>query len=217
MLQCPQAREINPRADEMDTANGHATKESLHGTADRRAVEEAQVPPLIEVIQMTEEHVPAVEEIERRSFPVCWPANSFLNEVKNNRVAFYLVALIDGTPVGYIGVWFVMDEAHITTVGVLPDQRGKLIAKRLLWALMSKAVERKIRWATLEVAETNRAAIALYRSFGFTQVGLRKGYYNCEENAIVMWAGNLQGETFRRRLDEMGKEWDSTVVLDRLL
>src|ERR1022692_2987624 len=71
----------------------------------------------------------------------------------------------------------------------------------MLAQLLDEAIERGTSWITLEVRESNTVAQNLYKKYGFTVVNTRRGYYSDnDENALVMWAGNLKGEIFRNRL-----------------
>lgn len=155
---------------------------------------------------MGEQDVGAVVEIERRSFPVTWPEGSFLRELKENRCARYLVARLKGRVVGYAGAWVILEEAHVTTMAIAPEARGKGLGKLLFWHLMDLALREGSKWATLEVRADNQAALRLYRDFGFTRVGLRRRYYADDADAVIMWAGNLQSPAYRRRLERIRKE-----------
>src|SRR3981081_2114253 len=87
-------------------------------------------PVLID--DMTLEDIDAVQEVERTSFPVPWPANAFRHELTQNRNARYVVARSGDRIVGYAGLWLMVDEAHITTFAVHPDQRRLRIGERML-------------------------------------------------------------------------------------
>lgn len=165
----------------------------------------------IEIDFMKDEDIPVVQEIERLSFPSPWPDNSFDNELHHNRVACYLVARYEGKVIGYCGAWIIMDEIHITSVAVKPELRRRKIGERLIWQLLTIALEKGARWSTLEVREDNVAAVKLYEKFGFVKVGTRKAYYDYKDNAIVMWAGNLQGEGFRKKIEEIEKDFSSSA------
>ena len=79
-------------------------------------------PPVAVVIEpMALVDLDAVQEIERRSFRTPWPAHAYRTELETNRLAQYLVARIEGGVVGYGGMWVMVDEAHITTFAVDPD------------------------------------------------------------------------------------------------
>lgn len=134
-----------------------------------------------------------VREIEEASFPVPWPRDAYRAEIEDNKVAWYIVARDEQSQaVGFAGMWVIFDEAHITTLAVDPLRRRQGIGERLLLALIDLAIARGARWMTLEVRPSNRAALALYREFGFRDVAVRRRYYSDNgEDALVMWSGNL--------------------------
>ena len=150
---------------------------------------------------MTVEDIPHVLEIERESFRTPWPTDAYMHELRENRLATYIVARVDDELVGYAGMWVILDEAHITTIAVAPRHRGQHIGERLLIGLIDAALERGARWMTLEVRRSNDAAQALYKKYGFREIGTRKGYYSDNrEDAIVMWTGNLREREVQDRL-----------------
>src|SRR5687767_1775231 len=94
--------------------------------------------------------------------------------------------------IGFAGMWLAFDEAHITTIGVDPAQRGRGFGELLLLCMFDEAVKRGANWLTLEVRVTNVAAQALYRKYGFTAHGTRKRYYSDNnEDALIMWSPAL--------------------------
>jgi ribosomal-protein-alanine N-acetyltransferase len=91
--------------------------------------------------------------------------------------------------VGYIMARISGEEGEILNLAVLPRDRRKGIARRLLAAGMEALVAEGVREAYLEVRESNVPAITLYRSAGFRPVGLRPDYYrNPPEDALVLRA-----------------------------
>jgi ribosomal-protein-alanine N-acetyltransferase len=99
--------------------------------------------------------------------------------------------------VGYAGVLVQAGEAHITTVAVHPHHHRRKVATRLLVELLAAARQLGAEAATLEVRVANRAAQRLYAGFGFAPVGVRPGYYaETTEDALIMWAHELQGEQY---------------------
>lgn len=161
-----------------------------------------QTAPII-VEAMREADVESVRRIEGTSFATTWPDEAFLNELKTNRSAHYLVARQGETVLGYAGVWLVLDEAHITSIAVEPDRRGGGLGKKLLYHLLKSCQSLGARWATLEVRVDNEVALNMYRRFGFARIGLRKGYYESGHDAVIMWAGNLQSKSFQNRLESL--------------
>lgn len=90
----------------------------------------------------------------------------------------------DGVPaplIGYAGLWFDGDDAHLMTIGVAPESQGRGVGKAMLTALVDRAREIGARSLILEVAVDNEVAINMYRSRGFAQIGLRKRYYQPED------------------------------------
>lgn len=154
-------------------------------------------------------HVDDVMEIEENAYGKHhWPRESFVNEVKND-VAHYLCATIEGRVAGYIGVWEIIDEAHITTIAVHPNYKGKGIAKALLIAALERCYEVKIKYITLEVRASNQAAIGLYEKFGFKSLGVRKKYYqNDGEDALIMWTQNIFDKNYKEMFEKNKREFE---------
>jgi ribosomal-protein-alanine N-acetyltransferase len=150
---------------------------------------------------MTETDLRPVLRIEAQSFNTAWPPNAFVNEISQNKLAHYYVGRINGEIVAYGGVWVILEDSHITTIAVSPELRGRRYGEQMLVHLIDQAVTRGASWLTLEVRESNDVAQALYKKYGFTTVSTRRGYYSDNnENALVMWAGNLKGELYASRL-----------------
>jgi ribosomal-protein-alanine N-acetyltransferase len=83
--------------------------------------------------------------------------------------------------------WLVVDELHITLVAVAPGQRRQGLGRLLVRALLVSGHGRGAVRATLEVGSGNGPAVALYRSLGFVDAGIRRGYYRTGEDALVQW------------------------------
>lgn len=144
-------------------------------------------PERLEIVPMQPEHLGRVLQIENVSFPTPWSYRSYLGELTRNNFAHYFVGMIDGSVVGYIGLWIVVDETHITTIAVAPEYRGNKIAERLI----EFGVEYSKIWGAekmiLEVRVSNTPAQKVYKRMGFEQIGVRKQYYSDTlEDALVM-------------------------------
>ena len=111
-----------------------------------------------------------------------------LAEELDNALSAFLVALDDeGKVVGYAGVQVILDEGYITNVAVRPDCRRRGVAAQLLKVFLDFAQGNKLAFLTLEVRESNHAAIILYGRHGFRSVGRRRNYYeHPREDAIIM-------------------------------
>lgn len=126
-------------------------------------------------------------DIEQASFNVPW-TKGMLEEEYFNSFARYTVLEYQGRIVGYLGMWKILDEGHITNVAVRPEFRRRGLARRLLQDLTDYALSVGIRSLTLEVRVSNTPAIKLYESFGFKVEGRRKHYYaDNNEDALIMW------------------------------
>src|ERR1043165_2139909 len=133
--------------------------------------------------------LPDVLVIERASFSMPWSRGAFLYEIEQNQVARCWVGREDGRSVGYICLWEVADELHVTNVAVHPDARRRGVARALLESVFARGRVAGSRMILLEVRPSNAEAIALYESFGFRVVGRRRGYYyDAGEDAFVMEA-----------------------------
>jgi ribosomal-protein-alanine N-acetyltransferase len=171
-------------------------------------------PGSLHIAPMTSADVRTVLRIETLSFTTTWPQNAFTSEINDNRLAHYFVGRLgDGEHaaiVAYGGIWVILEDSHITTIAVHPDWRGRKFGERLLLHLLREAITRGASWITLEVRESNDVAQNLYKKYGFTVVSTRRAYYSDnDENALVMWAGNLRGDLYRNRLSALGAQLDA--------
>ena len=141
----------------------------------------------VRIVPMTADHLDEVAELERVCFSVPWSRN-MLKEELDNALSALLVALDDdGRVVGYAGVQVIQDEGYITNVAVRPDCRRRGVAAQLLKVFLDFAQGNKLAFLTLEVRESNHAAIILYGRHGFRSVGRRRNYYeHPREDAIIM-------------------------------
>jgi ribosomal-protein-alanine N-acetyltransferase len=127
----------------------------------------------------------SVLEIENLCYPNPWSAELFQREL-DNPLADVDLLWIEGTLAGYLCSWLVSGELNILNVAVAPDFRRRGAAAVLLRHVIGKSRNQGLERAFLEVRVGNAGAIALYRSFGFREVSLRKRYYPDGEVAIIM-------------------------------
>jgi len=131
----------------------------------------------------------AILEIERVSFSTPWSLQSFKTELIDNEYARYLCLELDSQVIGYMGLWFILDEGHITNIAIAPYYRGQHWGEFLVRYVMEKMMGQGMERMTLEVRVSNSPALSLYKRLGFTIAGVRKGYYaDTGEDAIIMWA-----------------------------
>lgn len=143
-------------------------------------------------------------DLESRTYATPWSVRVFNDELAAEGRT-YLKAVSGDELIGYAGLMVVGDEAHITTVVVDPDHRGDRVGTRLMMELVERALAAGARSLTLEVRVSNQAAQALYRRFGMSPVGVRKKYY-VDEDAIIMWAHDIDSPEFSQRLATIREE-----------
>lgn len=168
---------------------------------------------MLVIENMLESDVAAVRALEEATFSSTWQEGAFLNELKNNPCAHYIVLRQpDGSVAGYAGFWLLLDEVHVTAIAVAPELRGSGAGKRLLYSLLCRARRNSAKWATLEVRQDNPAAQKLYRRFGFAKVGTRKAYYESKIDGWIMWAGNLLSTSYTDRLRRIIEPWPQALA-----
>lgn len=128
------------------------------------------------IVPMQTRHIAALAELETRCFSDPWPAAAFASELENP-LSLWLVAECSGAVAGYVGSQIVPDEADMMNLAVSPEFRRQGLGRALTLALFDALRERGVVSLTLEVRDSNTAAITLYESLGFCQIGLRKKYY----------------------------------------
>jgi ribosomal-protein-alanine N-acetyltransferase len=102
------------------------------------------------------------------------------------------------TLIGLGCLWAILEEAHITILAIHPRFQGQGLGQALLWALLTKAHSRQLERATLEVRDSNLAAVSLYNKFGFKEAGRRKRYYkDTGEDALIMWRSGIEKPEFK--------------------
>ena len=142
---------------------------------------------MYQIVPIKEIHVPQIAAIERGTFSVPWDEPSIRAELENP-LAFWLAAVgEDGTVLGYVGSQSCFEDADILNVAVVPAARRRGIAAALMTELEARLALKGVERITLEVRASNEPAIRLYEGLGYTQVGLRKGYYEKpREDALIL-------------------------------
>lgn len=114
-----------------------------------------------------------------------WSYNILKQELENGK-SKYFVAKQENEIVGFAGILLIIDEVNIMNIVVKKDKRNFGIGSLLLEEIIRYSKIHNATSITLEVNEKNIPAIKLYKKYGFKQVGLRRKYYNNEDNAILM-------------------------------
>jgi ribosomal-protein-alanine N-acetyltransferase len=137
--------------------------------------------------RMREEDLDAISAIERDVFSDPWPRSAFESEVADARISLPMVVLERGAVLGYLVAWLVADEVHLGNIAVARPAQRRGIGQRMLDFLAEVGRDRRARFITLEVRETNAPAQRLYARNEYRPVAVRKKYYrDTLEDAIVM-------------------------------
>lgn len=151
---------------------------------------------------MKRRDIPAVSALETAIYDEPWSPRVFFDELALDSRAYVVAVDETSTIIGYGGLLIVEEDAHITTLAVAPEIRGRQLGKRLMIALVDRALASGARHLTLEVRVSNAQAQGLYERFGFEPVGRRKNYYP-NEDALVMWATDIDTPEYRELLDRI--------------
>lgn len=140
------------------------------------------------VRRMKEDDLDALMKIEEVSFPTPWSQHAFLTELRDNEYARYFCLVQENRVIGYMGLWFILEEGHITNVAIAPEFRGHHLGEFLMRSVMQQMFDEGMERMTLEVRPSNLPAQKLYERLGFVLAGRRKGYYSDNrEDALIMW------------------------------
>lgn len=197
------------------------------------------LPYVVEPMRLRD--IEEVMEIERVSFFSPWSARAYRYELLDNDSSHYFVARqrwaeksglgllakarrslgagIRPAILGYGGFWLRHGEAHISTIAVQPNWRGRGIGELLLVAMLDRATELGAERATLEVRVSNVTAQNLYYKYGFQRMGLRRHYYrDSDEDALSMSTGRLTSATFQSHFRQVKQAlWEKlTQSLDKI-
>lgn len=145
----------------------------------------------IEIFPMGAEDIPQVVQLENEIFSRPWSEESFWTAMDNPDNLYYVAKCGEGV-VGYVGIWGMPPEGEVCNVAVSPGYRGRHIGKKLMEAGLEQALKKGITRLFLEVRASNTAAKNLYKSLGFQETGVRRGYYHGPaEDALLMELQNL--------------------------
>jgi [ribosomal protein S18]-alanine N-acetyltransferase len=184
-----------------------------------------------QVREMSEADIPQVADIEHESFPTTWPQTAYRRELSNNLARYIVLVDCAQTPppddapqprrsfldlfrrkeapqptndyiVGYVGMWLMVDQAHIVAIAVRDTYRGRGLGELLLAEAIDLALANHQESVTLEVRKSNEVAQALYEKYRFLKVGVRRRYYSDNhEDAIVMTTPPIRSGSYQEHLD----------------
>jgi ribosomal-protein-alanine N-acetyltransferase len=187
---------------------------------------------------MTEADIVQVAEIEHQSFPTTWPQTAYRRELANH-LARYIVLVDRTEPpvrqpdstsrrnlfsfwrpksppenttdyiVGYVGVWLMVDQAHVVAIAVRESYRRRGLGELLLSEAIDLAIANGQESVTLEVRRSNWTAQQLYEKYRFLKVGVRKRYYtDNHEDALIMTTPPIDSDSYREHLAYLRQQWE---------
>lgn len=173
-------------------------------------------PAQIEVhlVPLRRRHLRSVMRIESQVYTRPWSLTLFMSELNLRTGRAYVAARVEGAVVGYAGIMIQADEAHVTTIAVDPAWQRYKVGSRLLAHLARTSRSLGVRHLTLEVRVSNEQAQGMYRKFGFEPAGIRKNYYvDVNEDALVMWAYDIDTDGYRDRLAAIEASFPGRTVV----
>jgi ribosomal-protein-alanine N-acetyltransferase len=189
---------------------------------------------------MTEADIPQVAEIEAQSFPTTWPRTAYRRELANRLARYLVLIDRSRSPiapeehpaqrrslfgflrrkpadelttdyiVGYVGVWLMVDQAHIVAIAVREEYRRQGLGELLLAEAVELALANGQESVTLEVRRSNESAQALYEKYRFLKVGVRRRYYtDNKEDALVMTTPPINTDSYAEHMSYLRERWES--------
>ncbi|OEG70142.1 hypothetical protein ATZ36_05905 [Candidatus Endomicrobiellum trichonymphae] len=138
----------------------------------------------MKIINFSKRFLDDIAEIERQSFVNPWTKEMLLDSAKNAAVKFK-VLIENKTVAGYYIISTSADETEVLDIAIDPKFRKRSFGQAMLADIKKESNNKKSRVIFLEVRQNNNAAINLYKSFGFKEIGVRKKYYK-NEDALVL-------------------------------
>ena len=141
---------------------------------------------MLTIRRMKESDIPEVARLEKEIFPDPWSEGA-ISETFEQEQTLLLVAYEDRKLIGYLILYFVLEEGEIARIAVIPEYRRQGVGARMLLELEDLCEDNGITKLLLDVRESNETAISFYTSYGFVQDGVRRNFYSDpQEDGILM-------------------------------
>ncbi|MEM6837512.1 MAG: ribosomal protein S18-alanine N-acetyltransferase [Cyanobacteria bacterium P01_C01_bin.120] len=165
---------------------------------------------------VTDSDLPNVINLDHRCFGGLWDESAYSREILSPNSDLLVIQDSSASLSPIIGLgclWAILEEAHITVLGIDPRYRRLGLGRWLLIHLLRAAIARGLAHATLEVRQSNQVARSLYGSFGFQVAGERRHYYADDEDALILWKKNLQAPEFLQDLMAQQKQLEAQLQI----
>ncbi|QDZ39856.1 ribosomal-protein-alanine N-acetyltransferase [Euhalothece natronophila Z-M001] len=160
----------------------------------------------LEIKELTKDNLDKIIALDQICFGGLWTKGAYEREIDSPRSLLLGIFQVDPSPlhqelIGMSCFWAIVEEAHITLLGIDPNYRGQGLGELLLSHLLLQAHQWSLERATLEVRASNTTAINLYQKLGFEIAGRRKDYYPLPpEDALILWRSRLQEPEFSQEM-----------------
>ena len=176
---------------------------------------------LLQIKPAIAEGIPEILALDHLCFNGIWSEDGYRREIDSDKSILLTLSIEDNAGVKIIGIgcyWSILEEAHITLLGIHPDYHRQNLGSLLLYTLLKDAVNQQSERASLEVVTSNHVAISLYNKFGFQVAGTRKNYYpKTGEDALILWRKGLEKPEFAIELQDKGNKIRDRVSQQYLL
>jgi [ribosomal protein S18]-alanine N-acetyltransferase len=166
----------------------------------------------LEIKPAIAEDLEEIIALDQLCFDGIWSQEGYLREIYSFNSTLLLLWVTEAQllpkMIGLGCLWSIVEEAHITLLGIHPEYQRQGLGLFLFHRLLQDALQRNLERATLEVKTTNQPAINLYQKFGFQIAGRRNNYYpKTGEDAFILWLNGLNEPDFTQKL----ATWDLQI------
>lgn len=172
----------------------------------------------LEIKLLTKDDLEKIIALDQICFGGLWTKGGYQREIESPRSLLLGIFRCDPPPlykelIGMGCFWAIIEEAHLTLLGIDPDYRGQGLGELLLSHLLLQAHTWSLERATLEVRASNTTAINLYQKMGFEIAGRRKDYYPLPpEDALILWRSRLQEQEFAQKMKTIQEKRYATLL-----
>tara|TARA_Y100001968_G_scaffold146476_1_gene133962 strand:- start:144 stop:596 length:453 start_codon:yes stop_codon:yes gene_type:complete len=141
----------------------------------------------LEIIQLKLTHLNACMELDKKSLKGLWTKSQWERELTDTkRICLGIIEIETKKLLGLCSAWQILDELHITLMGIDPTHQRKGLGKFLLSDLIKRSISLRTNQIHLEVRDTNKPAKAFYKSMGFKTIGNRSNFYKDGGDALLL-------------------------------
>ena len=163
----------------------------------------------MKLVPVTRKHIEGIIEIDQIAFPEPWSKKLWLKELSRMHRSYY-AALEGDEVIGYGGGLLAGGDFHITTIAVEGSILNKGVATQIMIKLLEEAIMMGATDLTLEVRVGNLPAQALYKKFGMAPAGIRRAYYQPDnEDALIMWVNDINQGPYKVLLESLKRQQNS--------